>query len=307
MTDSDSAASGDRTQRCGYIGLVGRPNVGKSTLLNRLLGMKLSIVSRRPQTTRNSILGVQTRDDTQFIYVDTPGLHGRQKKALNRYLNRSAVTALRDVDVVVMLVEPHRWTDDDELVLEHLRQINRPVIAVVNKVDLIPQKEELLPFLEELAGRHPFAEIVPLSAEKGQNVEPLEEIIRGYLPESVFYFPEDQVTDRSQRFLVAELIREQLMRTLGQEVPYSTSVALEAFEESDRLIRISAVIWVERDGQKAIVIGNGGQQLKRIGQQARRQIEHLVEKKVHLELWVKIREGWADDERAMKSLGYDEN
>ncbi|SEO51911.1 GTPase Era [Aquisalimonas asiatica] len=307
MTDPDAGTDGERPQRCGYIGLVGRPNVGKSTLLNRLLGMKLSIVSRRPQTTRNSILGVQTRDDTQFIYVDTPGLHGRQKKALNRYLNRSAVTALRDVDVVVMLVEPQRWTDDDELVLEHLRQLDRPVIAVVNKVDLIPHKEELLPFLEELAGRYPFREIIPLSAEKGQNVEPLEEVIRGYLPESVFYFPEEQVTDRSQRFLVAELIREQLMRTLGQEVPYSTSVALEAFEESDRLIRISAVIWVERDGQKAIVIGNGGQQLKRIGQQARRQIEHLVEKKVHLELWVKIREGWADDERAMKSLGYDEN
>lgn len=305
MTDPDSTTDG--VQRCGYIGLVGRPNVGKSTLLNRLLGMKLSIVSRRPQTTRNSILGVQTRGDTQFIYVDTPGLHTRQKKALNRYLNRSAVTALRDVDVVVMLVEPQRWTEDDELVLEHLRQIDRPVIAVVNKVDLFPQKEELLPFLEELAGRYPFTDIVPLSAEKGQNVEPLEKLIRGYLPESVFYFPEEQVTDRSQRFLVAELVREQLMRTLGQEVPYSTSVAVEAFEESDNLIRMSAVIWVERDSQKAIVIGNGGKQLKRVGQNARHQIEQLVGKKVHLELWVKVREGWADDERAMKSLGYDEN
>lgn len=302
----DAPTEGRGSQRCGYVGLVGRPNVGKSTLLNRLLGMKLSIVSRRPQTTRNRLIGVQTRGDTQFVYVDTPGLHGEQKKALNRYLNRSAVTALGDVDVVVMVVEPERWTDDDELVLKHLRRAGRPVVAVVNKVDLIPQKDRLLPFLEKLSQRFEFEEIVPLSASKGQNVEPLEEILRRFLPEAPFLFPEDQVTDRSERFLVAELIREQLMRTLGQEVPYSTTVEVEAFEDEDGRSRIAAVIWVERDGQKAIVIGKGGQQLKRIGQQARAQIQDLLERRVHLDLWVKIRDGWADDERAMKSLGYDD-
>ena len=306
MTEDGTVSSTADQRRCGYIGLVGRPNVGKSTLLNRLLGMKISIVSKRPQTTRNRILGVQTLDDAQLIYVDTPGIHGAQKKALNRYLNRSAVAALRDVDVIVMLVEPGRWTEDDELVLEHIRQAGRPAIAVVNKVDLVPQKTELLPCMEELAGRFAFHEIVPLSATKGQNLEPLEQAIRPLLPESVFYFPDDQVTDRSQRFLVAELVREQLMRTLGQEVPYSTTVEVEAFEESQHLVRISAVIWVERSGQKAIVIGQSGQQLKRVGQNARRQIEELVGRQVHLDLWVKIREGWADDERALKSLGYDE-
>lgn len=307
MTAGSTANGGSTAQRCGYVGLVGRPNVGKSTLLNRLLGMKLSIVSRRPQTTRHRILGVHTRGNTQLIYVDTPGLHGKQNKALNRYLNRSAVAALRDVDVVVMLVEPGRWLDDDELVLEHVRQVDRPVIAVVNKVDLVPRKDALLPFLKELSGRFAFSEIVPLSATKGQNVEPLKEAIRQYVPESAFYFPQDQVTDRSQRFMVAELIREQLMRTLGQEVPYSTSVEVEAFEVSKTLVRIAAVIWVERDGQKAIVIGQGGRQLKLIGQNARRQIEQLMGKQAHVDLWVKIREGWADDERAMKSLGYDES
>ncbi|WP_290647701.1 GTPase Era [Aquisalimonas sp.] len=307
MTAGSTTNAGSTGQRCGYVGLVGRPNVGKSTLLNRLLGMKLSIVSRRPQTTRHRILGVHTHGNTQLIYVDTPGLHGKQKKALNRYLNRSAVAALRDVDVVVMLVEPGRWLEDDELVLEHVRQVDRPVIAVVNKVDLVPRKEALLPYLKELSGRFAFSEIVPLSATKGQNVESLQEAIRGYVPESVFYFPQDQVTDRSQRFLVAELIREQLMRTLGQEIPYSTSVEVEAFEESKSLVRIAAVIWVERDGQKAIVIGQGGRQLKLIGQNARRHIEQFMGKQAHVELWVKVREGWADDERAMKSLGYDES
>lgn len=305
MTDQVPEGAGGE-QRCGYIGLIGRPNVGKSTLLNRLLGMKLSIVSNRPQTTRHRLLGVQTRGDTQFVYVDTPGLHGEQKKALNRTLNRTAVAVLGDVDVIVLLVEPGRWTDDDDRVLKHVREAGRPVIAVINKVDLIPHKEQLLPFMEELSQRHEFADIVPLSATKGQNVEPLEDAIRGFLPVSAFFFPEDQVTDRSERFLVAERIREQLMRTLGQEVPYSTSVAVEAFEAGASLTRIAAVIWVEREGQKAIVIGKGGEQLKRIGQQARRQIEPLLGTRVHLELWVKVRAGWADDERAVKSLGYDE-
>ena len=303
MTDTHPDA---QASRCGYIALVGRPNVGKSTLLNRLLGMKLSIVSRRPQTTRNRLIGVQTRGQTQYVYVDTPGVHGDQKKALNRYLNRSAVTALGDVDVVVMVVEPERWTDDDDLVLKHLRQAGRPVVAVINKVDLIPHKDRLLPFIEELAGRYDFAEIVPLSATKGQNVAPLEEVLERFLPEAPFLFPEEQVTDRSERFLVAELIREQLMRSLGQEVPYSATVEVEAFEEESQRTRIAAVIWVERDGQKAIVIGKGGQQLKRIGQQAREQIQELLQRRVHLDLWVKVRAGWADDERAMKSLGYDD-
>ncbi len=300
------AEGGEQPTRCGFVGLVGRPNVGKSTLLNQLIGMKVSIVSRRPQTTRNRILGVATRGHAQFVYLDTPGVHGGGKRALNRYLNRSASAALRDADVLVMVVEPGRWQDDDDRVLQQVRATGRPVIAAVNKIDRLRRREELLPYMETLAGHQVFDEIVPLSATRGENVDTLQDVLEGYLPESGFLFPDDQVTDRSERFLVAELVREQLMRTLGQEVPYSTSVSVEAFEEGDALTRIAAVIWVERDGQKAIVIGAGGKQLKAIGQSARQQVERLLGVQAHLELWVKVREGWADDERALKSLGYDE-
>lgn len=303
MTDNPSVQ--DDT-RCGTIALVGRPNVGKSTLLNRLLGMKLSIVSRRPQTTRHRLLGIHTAGNKQFVYVDTPGLHGNQKRALNRMLNGTAVAALGDVDVIMMVVEPGQWRDDDAMVLRHVQAAERPVVAVVNKVDQLKHKEALLPFMEELAGRHDFAAIIPLSATRGDNVEPVERTLTDWLPQSPFLFPDDHLTDRSERFLVAELVREQLMRMLGEEVPYSTSVVIDAFEADDRLTRIAATIWVEREGQKAIVIGRGGEQLKRIGAQARESIQGLLEVQVHLELWVKVRAGWADDEHALRSLGYDE-
>lgn len=293
--------------RCGFVALVGRPNVGKSTLLNQLLGMKISIVSRKPQTTRNRILGVSTSGRVQAIYVDTPGLHRRQHRALNRSLNRTASSALRDVDLTVFVVEALKWTDDDDLVLEKIVAAGAACIVAVNKVDKVPHKEELLPFLKNIAAKHEFAAIVPVSAHKTQNLEPLRAEIESLLPETdTFFFPEEQVTDRSERFLVAELIREQMMESLGQEVPYSTAVEIESFKLENGLTRIHALIWVERPGQKAIVIGKGGHQLKQIGQRARSQIQQLLGTRVHLEIWVKIREGWADDERAMLSLGYDE-
>ncbi|MCC5811952.1 MAG: GTPase Era [Ectothiorhodospiraceae bacterium] len=293
--------------RCGFVAIAGRPNVGKSTLLNRLLGMKISIVSRKPQTTRNRIVGISTRDDYQVVYVDTPGIHGREARQLNRMLNRNAVAAIQGVDLVVFVVEALKWTDDDALVLERIKASGLPVIAAVNKVDLLKDRDAVLPYLQELSQRHPFEAIIPMAASRGVNVDPLEPEIARRLPRSdVFLYPEDQVTDRSERFLVAELVREQLMRQLGQEVPYSATVEIERFRNERGVAHIHAAILVERDGQKAIVIGKGGRQLKEIGQRARHQIEQLLGRKVYLELWVKVREGWSDDERALRSLGFEE-
>ena len=302
------AESEDPGIRCGFVALVGRPNVGKSTLLNRLLGMKISIISRKPQTTRNRILGIDTREGTQTVYVDTPGMHRRQHRALNRSLNRAAVSALHDVDLAVFVVEALRWCDDDELVLEKIKAAGVPALVAINKVDKVARKELLLPYLQQLAARHDFAALVPVSARRGRNLDALRKEIVRHLPVTGQYmFPEDQITDRSERFLVAELVREQLMETLGQEVPYSTAVEIESFERKGDLTRIHVLIWVERPGQKAIVIGKGGHQLKQIGQKARPQIERLLGPRVFMELWVKVREGWADDERAVQSLGYDGN
>ncbi len=296
------------TLHCGFVALVGRPNVGKSTLLNQLLGMKVSIVSRKPQTTRHRILGITTRPEAQVIWVDTPGLHRKQHRALNRSMNRTAAAALRDVDLVVFVVEALHWTDDDELVLEKIRAGGLPCILAVNKEDTVTPREKLLPFLQSMAERYAFEEIIPICARQGSQVPALEQAVAKRLPESdVFLFPEEQVTDRSERFLVAELIREQIMRALGQEVPYSTAVEIEQFKREGNLTRIHAAILVERQGQKAIMIGKGGAQLKRIGTGARKEMEQLLDGKVFLELWVKVREGWADDERAMQSLGYDES
>lgn len=297
----------EHTVRCGFVALVGRPNVGKSTLLNALLGMKISIVSRKPQTTRHRILGVATHDRVQALYVDTPGLHRQQHRALNRSLNRTANAALKDVDLVVFVLEALKWTEEDALVLRNIVAAGVPCVAVVNKVDTVPRKEQLLPFLKDLSEKHEFAAIVPLSAQRARNLDALRGEIESRLPETdAFLYPEEQVTDRSERFLAAELVREQLMEVLGQEVPYSAAVEIESFEQADGLTRINALIWVERPGQKAIVIGKGGHQLKRIGQGARREMQRLLGTRVHLETWVKVREGWADDERAMQSLGYDE-
>ena len=290
--------------RCGYIALVGRPNVGKSTLLNRLLGQKISITSKRPQTTRHRILGIKTLDTAQFVYVDTPGLHRYAGRAMNRQMNREATRALQEVDVVVFMVEGLRWTEDDDLVLKELASVSRPVVLAVNKVDLISDKQSLLPGLQSLSQKRDFAQIIPLSASKGQNVAELEAVIESLLPESGPFFPEDQVTDRSERFLVAERVREKLFRKLGKELPYGLTVEIERFRRERNIIHIHALIWVERQSQKAIVIGRQGRVLKEVGREARTEIESLLDSRVNLKLWVKVKEGWADDERALRSLGY---
>ena len=293
--------------RCGFVALVGRPNVGKSTLLNRLVGQKISITSRRPQTTRHRIIGIKTLASAQIVYVDTPGLHLYSGRAMNRHMNRTASLALKDVDVVVFLVEGLRWTPDDDLVLAELERLDCPVILAVNKVDLIGDKETLLPGLQALSGKRVFNQIIPLSARKGDNVDKLEACVEALLPVGAPYFPEDQLTDRSERFLVAERIREKLFRKLARELPYGLSVEVEHFRRERHSIHIHALIWVERQSQKSIVIGKQGAVLREVGQQARVEIEKMLENKVNLKLWVKVKEGWADDERALKSLGYSDD
>lgn len=298
---SDSVQS-----RCGYVALVGRPNVGKSTLLNRILGQKLSITSRKPQTTRHQILGIKTEDELQVIYVDTPGLHNDSKgNALNRYMNKAASEALRHVDLVIFLVDRTAWTDEDEIVLEKLKHARCPVVLAVNKVDLLKDKEALLPWIEQLNSKRSFDDIVPISAEKGHNIDKLESLVAGFMPEGAHFYPDDQITDRSSRFVAAELVREKLMRNLGDEVPYGTTVEIEEFSQDERgLLTISALILVERDGQKRIVIGEKGERIKQIGRDARLDMERMFDAKVMLNLWVKVKRGWADNERALASLGY---
>ncbi len=294
------------TQRTGYVAIVGRPNVGKSTLLNRILGQKLSITSRKPQTTRHQILGIKTEDDQQVIYVDTPGIHKLQDKAINRYMNKAATTAVKDVDLILMLIDRMRWTDEDEMVLKTIQNQRAPVVLVVNKVDFVKEKDELLPWLQEVSQKHNFEQIIPVSAKTGHNVDRLEHLISSYLPESQHFFPEDQITDRSSRFLAAELVREKIMRQLGDELPYAMTVEIEEFVHNGTLIDISALILVERATQKAIVIGDGGSRIKQIGQDARKDMEEMFDCKVMLKLWVKVKAGWSDDERALRSLGYDD-
>ena len=289
--------------RCGFAAIVGRPNVGKSTLMNRILGQKISITSRRPQTTRHRIQGIKTTDECQVIYVDTPGLHKPGGKAMNRYLNQAATTALQGVDVVLFVVAGTKWTDEDELVLERVKSAGSPVILVVNQIDRL-EREQLLPHLAALSQRMNFHTIVPLSAINGENVEALEAEVEKLMPYGPPHFPEDQVTDRSMRFIAAEIVREKLTRQLGQELPYELTVEIESYEIENDIVNIAALIWVERDGQKAIVIGKGGQGLKKVGQEAREDLEKLLEQKVFLQLWVKVKEGWSADERALRSLGY---
>lgn len=292
--------------RCGYVAIVGRPNVGKSTLLNHILGQKLSITSRKPQTTRHRILGIVTRENTQTVYVDTPGIHGEERKAINRYMNRAATSALKDVDLVLFVVDGLKWSPDDDLVMEKVKASGLPVMLVINKVDEVDDKEALLPRIQELTVLHGFVEVVPVSALRGHNVGRLQELVAERLPVSPPFFPEDQITDRSSRFLAAEIVREKIMRQLGDEVPYELTVEIEEFKQEGKLRRISALILVEREGQKAIVIGEGGQRLKRIGMEARQDMEKLFNAKIMLSLWVKVKGGWSDDERALKSLGYDD-
>jgi len=293
-------------QRCGYVAIVGRPNVGKSTLLNNLLGMKLSITSRKPQTTRHQILGVKTSGNVQTIYVDTPGIHQRRGTAINKYMNRAATSVLNDVDVILLVVQVNKWTDEDQAIVDRLKSVTCPVVLVINKIDKLETKKQLLPVIQELSSRYDFAEIIPVSATSGLNVDILEQKISPLLPENEHIYPDDQVTDRSIRFLAAEIIREKLVRELGQELPYTSAVDIDKYIEDGDLVRIHATIYVESTGQKAIIIGKKGEKLKSIGMSARQDISKLVDAKVYLNLWVKVREGWSNDERALRGLGYSE-
>jgi GTP-binding protein Era len=290
--------------RCGHVAIIGRPNVGKSTLVNRLVGQKFSITSRKAQTTRHRLLGIKTTADAQVVYVDTPGLHAGSGRALNRYMNRAASTALVGVDLILFLVEAGKWTDGDSHVLERLAEAEAPIVVAVNKVDRINDKQVLLPFIDDLSRRGEFLEVVPISALQGTNTDRLEEILIGALPETAALYGEDQFTDRSERFLAAELVREKLTDRLGQELPYRLSVEIEAFQADADMLRIGAVIWVERSSQKGIVIGRQGRVLKAVGSDARKDMEALFERKVFLELWVKVKEGWSNDEQALQRLGY---
>ncbi len=293
-------------QKTGYVAIVGRPNVGKSTLLNHMLGQKISITSRKPQTTRHQVLGIKTDEHAQIIFVDTPGLHKAETKAINRYMNRAASSAIRDVDVVIMVVDRTSWTDEDEMVLEQVKAARAPVILAINKVDLLQDKEKLLPYLQSLAERHEFKAILPVSALNKHNVDALEEEVLSELPWGRHFFPEDQITDRSQRFLAAEIVREKIMRQLGDELPYAVAVEIEDFKLQGKVLHISALILVERKGQKQILIGEKGSRLRSIGSDARRDMEPLFDSQVMLRLWVKVKSGWSDDERALRSLGYQE-
>lgn len=298
--------------RCGYVAIVGRPNVGKSTLLNHLLGQKISITSRKPQTTRHNVLGIKTEDNIQTIYVDTPGQHSNQSKALNRYLNRAANTAMADVDVLVFIVDRLQWTDEDKRIASRLNNEQESghkgtIILVVNKIDQIKNKDSLLPHLQYLSNEFKYDEIIPISALKNDNLDRLQDLISSYLPLAPLLFDEEQVTNRSMRFMAAEIVREKITRQLGEELPYAVSVEIERFEEKDPTTFIDAVIWVERAGQKNILIGDQGSRIKLIGQQARPDIEELLQNKVMLTLWVKVKSGWSDDERALRSLGYDDS
>lgn len=290
---------------CGFVAIVGRPNVGKSSLLNQLLGQKVSITSRKPQTTRHRIVGIHTEGPYQAVYVDTPGLHIEEKRAINRLMNRAASSSIGDVELVIFVVEGTHWTPDDEMVLNKLKNLKSPVILAINKIDNLAEKEMLLPHIAELSKKMNFLDVVPISAEKNINIDTIAGIVRKHLPESVHHFPEDYVTDRSERFMASEIIREKLMRFLGEELPYSVTVEIEQFKVAENGVYIiNGLILVEREGQKKMVIGNRGEKIKKIGIEARRDMEAMFDNRVHLELWVKVKAGWADDERALRSLGY---
>lgn len=292
--------------RSGHVAVVGRPNVGKSTLVNALVGHKVSIVAPKPQTTRHRILGIATGEDRQIVLIDTPGLHSAEGRAMSRQLNRTARGALGEGDVVLLVAEAARWNDEDEAVLAAAIDSGRPVVLALNKVDLVTDKGTLLPRIADLVRRHPFAAVVPVSARQRKGLDRLADELAGMLPEAGPLYDLDDLTDRSERFLVGELIREQVMRQLHAELPYSAAVVVDAFEAGPSLTRISASILVERDGQKGIVIGAGGARLKSIGSAARLSIERLLATRVFLELAVRVRESWSDDEVALRQLGYGE-
>ena len=295
------------TTRFGFVAIVGRPNVGKSTLLNHILGFKLSITSRKPQTTRHRVLGIWTENECQIAFVDTPGMHTDQLKAMNRVMNQTAEQALSGVDAVVMLTDGKIWNELDQRVYEKVSRSDAPKYWVINKVDKLDNKNQLLPHIQNTVETHVFDEVFPVSALKNLNLEPLLGALKLQIPDGPFMYEEDQITDRSERFLTAEIVREQIMRQLGDEVPYETTVEIESFEHSGDRVGIHALISVERDGQKAILVGEGGTRLKQIGIEARKRLENFLDAHVALKLWVKVRASWSNDERALKSLGYFES
>ena len=295
----------ERISRCGFVAVVGRPNVGKSTLINAIVGSKVSIVTPKPQTTRHRILAVYTRNDKQIIFVDTPGLHRGAAKTINRLMNRTAASALADADLILFVSEANRWTVEDQDVLERLKESPVPVIALLNKIDKVHPKEELLSVLSAMSERHTFDEVLPISAKLNDNLDRLVELIPGYLPESPALYPEDMLTDRSESFQIAELIREKLTLLLRQEVPYGLTVEIERLEKEPGGVAINAIIWVERDSQKGIVVGKGGNVLKKVGRSARLELKERLGMPVHLELWVKVKDNWADSERELLRLGYE--
>jgi len=301
MQDIDNT---ETTTYCGFVAIVGRPNVGKSTLLNYLLKQKISITSRKPQTTRHRILGIKTIDDKQFVYVDTPGMHKIERKAINRLMNQAATSALDGVDVVLFVVERLVFNEEDEIVLEALRKVKAPVLLLINKCDLLESRARLLPHIERISKLRDFAEIIPLSVLGGHNIDTVEECVLKYLPEGPFLYPEDQITDRSSRFLAAEIIREKITRQLGDELPYEVTVEIEKYTIQAGVVHIHALILVDKESQKQIIIGSKGDRLKTIGSAARVDMERAFDSKVMLNLWVKVKTGWADDERALQSLGY---
>lgn len=299
MTDNSTTPT-----YAALVAIVGRPNVGKSTLLNKLVGQKVSITSKKPQTTRHRIVGIDTHDNYQTVYVDTPGLHIEEKRAINRLMNKAAASSILDVEFVLFVVEGTRWTDDDQMVLNRLIASKKPVILVVNKVDLYRDKDTLLPHLQWLGSQLNFIDVVPLSAETGDNVEALRNVVKQHLPLCEFFFPDDYVTDRSMRFMAAEIVREKLMRFLGDELPYSVTVEIERFKWEEKHYHIAALVLVERESQKRMVIGNKGERIKTIATEARIDMATMLEQPVFLQVWVKVKSGWADDERALRSLGY---
>ncbi|HEY4555595.1 MAG TPA: GTPase Era [Lysobacter sp.] len=290
--------------RAGHVAVIGRPNVGKSTLVNALVGAKISITSSRPQTTRHQLLGIATFPEGQLLLVDTPGIHREQKRAMNRWMNRAARGAIEGVDAAMLVVRAGQWDDEDALAFDALRAGGVPVVLVVNQVDRLKDKSALLPYLARVSEGREFAAVHPVSALKRKGLEALVKDVLALLPEQPRLYDEDEITDKSQRFLAGELVREQLMRQLGEELPYATTVEIERFEVDGALLRIGAVVWVERDGQKAIVIGKGGERLREIGARSRQQMERLFGAKVFLETWVRVREGWSDDEAALRAFGY---
>lgn len=291
--------------RSGFVALVGRPNVGKSTLLNALVGQKVSIVSPKPQTTRHRIAGILTQPGWQAVFLDTPGLNTRKSSGLNRAMNRAALGSLAEADLLFLVVDATRWTDEDETALARVRDSGTPTVLVLNKADRVQPRQRLLPQIERLAALHSFVEIVPLSALTGDNLDRLVALLPARLPEGEPLYADDQVTDRSERFMVAEIVREKLTLVLREELPYGLTVEIERWEEEDGRLTIGAVIWVEREGQRRIVIGEGGQMLKEVGGAARLDINRLLDRRIHLELWVKVRDNWADNEAALRNFGYD--